>query len=303
MGEMRKAFWHRFTGADKVMYRKRRLIVSGIILTVFYGALLFEYWPDLVPLLLRVTASARAAGAETIETRYFDVLNNSNASVAQIQVVVNALEVQYEAIVAYLEVPPPGKIQVLFVNGSGPALMDGTQLIINYENGLMDIEFTPLFLVWLIEEIPMAQESGFGCSGGYAIQVVEAAGLGESLIRQPLDDWAVLLQDNEAALPLEEAWRAPLPSDEDSAYNLMRSVLLSGSFMGWVREMYGLDTARHFCTGVAAEDLTGRTLAENEIEWLAALNHKAVEPESCEEVIPTDSIFYIMCGKLQPGVE
>lgn len=80
-----------------------RLAVSGIILALFWGAIIYEYWPELASVAMRLFNSARSVGAETIQSQYFEVLNNSNASDRQVRTVVTELETEYKAIIQYME--------------------------------------------------------------------------------------------------------------------------------------------------------------------------------------------------------
>ena len=276
----------------------RRLIYAVLALALFWGALLVEYWPDLVSAVLRVVNSASSMGAETIESSHFEVRNNSTASEARIRQVVRTLEGQYDAIAEYTGTEPSEKIPVLFKNGKGPALTDGTQLLIDVNNDRADIDLIPMFLVWMIDGIPVDPQDGLVRAGGYALSVLEAADTGDTLIRQPLDNWAVLLRNRNAYLPLEEAWQVVMPSDEEGGYELMRGMLEAGSFMNWFSQQYGHEMARRLASGEPIEDLTGLTLEENEAQWLSALEAQEISPRACHAVIPETSLFYLMCRKL-----
>jgi len=276
----------------------KRLIVSGIVLTIFFGALLYDYWPSLVPAVLRLFNSARSVGATTTESRYFEVHNNSDASEGQVGLVMKTLEKQYEAISAYTRSKPAARLPVLVVNGRGPAVIDGSQLVINYDNGQMDIDLAPFFLVIMVQQIEINTAGEIVPLGGQALQVVEAAGLGEALIRQPLDSWAVLLRQNKAYIPLDEAWKVQLPNHDNGYYDLLRALLETGSFMRWFTEEYGLDAAQQVARGEAVENVTGKSLSENETEWLKLLDEQKIEPKSCDVVIPQDTMFSLLCRKL-----
>lgn len=272
-----------------------RLVISGIILALFWGAIIFEYWPDLASAVMRLFNSARSVGAETVQSQYFEVLNNSNATDAQVRSVVSKLETQYKAIIQYLEITPTKKVQVLIVNGSGFAWMDGSQLLISYQDGHMDIALAPIYLVLLAEEMPINMSDGLAPAGGHALQVIEAAGLGDSLLRQPLDDWAVLFRKEGTYLPLEEAWKTNMPDDEDGASILAHAMLESGSFMRWFTAQYGLDSAMRLAQGEDAESVSGQSLLEMEQQWLKSLDDQHIQPKSCQKAIPAGSLFRIIC--------
>ena len=276
-----------------------RWAVSGVVLALFWGALLYEYWPELASSVMRLFNSARSAGAETVESRYFEVLNSSNASPRQLRAVVQELEGQYEAVTGYLDVAPTEPIPVLVVNGKGPGLPDGAQILINYDNGRMDTTLTPLMMVLLVEEIPINPAGGIAPAGGHALEVVEAAGLGDHLIRQPLDAWVTLLRQENGYIPLQEAWKVGVPNDEESLFYLIRALLESGSFMRWFSTSYGIDSSMRVAHGEPIESVSGQPLAELERAWLKSLDGQEIEPKSCEVVIPRASIFSIMCGKIR----
>lgn len=279
--------------------RTARLMISGVILVLFWGAIVYEYWPELVSTAMRLFNSARSVGAETVQSQYFEVRNNSNASDPQVRRVVSTLETQYQAIIEYLEITPEEKLPVLIVNGRGPAMMDGSQLLINYENGRMEIDLAPLYLVLLAEEMPLNMSDGLVPTGGHALQVIEAAGQGGGLLRQPLDHWVVLLRQQSAYIPLEDAWTTPTPDDEKGASLLAHAMLESGSFMRWYTAQYGLESAVRLARGEDPESVSGVSLAEMEQQWLASLEGQSIQPKSCRAAIPDGSVFRIICNTLR----
>lgn len=278
--------------------RRARLIISGIVLAIFWSAILSDYWPSLAPAALRLINTTRAAGAPTMESTHFKVSNNSMASEAQVQEMIRALDKQYAAITRYTRATAPDQLPVLIVNGLGPAVIDGPQIMVNFDNGQIDTSLVPFFLVFLIEEIPINPAGEIAAPGGHALQVVEATGLGDELIRQPLNAWTLLLRQSHAYMPLEEAWKVEAPNDEESLYNLLRAMLESGSFMRWFTAKYGLDTAQRVARGETIENATGKSLAENEAEWLKWLDRQKVHPKPCEEVVPADRFIFIICKEL-----
>ena len=278
---------------------RSRLIVSGVILALFWGAIIYEYWPELVSAAMRLFNSARTVGAESVQSQYFEVLNNSNASDAQVRRVMSTLETQYQAIIQYLEITPEEKLPVLIVNGRGPAMMDGSQLLVNYENGRMDIDLAPLYLVLLVEEMPLNMSDGLVPAGGHALQVIEAAGQGSHLLRQPLDNWTVLLRQQGVYIPLEDAWITPTPDDEKGAALLAHAMLEAGSFMRWYTTQYGLEPAVRLARGEDPESVSGVPLAEMEQQWLVSLEGQSLQPKTCRSAIPEGSVFRIICKTLR----
>ncbi len=279
--------------------RPSRVLISGIVLAIFWSAILHDYWPSLAPAALRLVNATRSVGAATMESSYFEVHNKSAASESQVQAMIQELNRQYLAIRQVTGASPAGQVQVLVVNGHGPVLIDGEQLVVNDDNGKIDTSLAPFFLVFLIDDIKINPAGEIAAPGGYALQVVEAAGLGQNLIRQPLDAWTVLLRQRNAYVPLDDAWKVVVPNDENSLYALLRAMLESGSFMRWFAGKYGLDAARRVARGETVQDVTGRTLAENEADWLKALDTKKIQPKACETVIPPESVFRIICTKME----
>jgi hypothetical protein len=276
-----------------------RWVASFLILFLFWGALALEFWPDFTSTALRLINTARSVGSTPVSSRYFEVKNNSNASEGQVVRVMNGLEKQYEKITAYTRVTPPEKLPVLVVNGQGPTLMDGSELVISYDNGLMDTDLAPLFLVLMVEDIQIDPTAGLAQAGGYALNVVEATGLEGRLTRQPLDNWVALLQRSGVYVPLEEAWEVQMPGDNEGIYQLMRALLESGSFMRWISAHYGMEAAQRIAHGETVEQVTGKPLAELEALWLKALDQEDLHPKSCHSVIPKGHLFNILCEKVR----
>ena len=181
---------------------RTRIIISGVILAIFWGALIADYWPDLLSGAMRIFNTMRTVGATEEQSQFFEVRNNSNASVSQVRGVLKKLDSEYGTIIRYTKTDPPNRPKILFVNGRGWTIMDGAELVINYDNGVMDTNLAPLFLVLMSENIQFTPAQGLVAQGGHALQVVEASGLGDSLLRQPLDNWVALLRQENAYVPL-----------------------------------------------------------------------------------------------------
>jgi hypothetical protein len=275
---------------------RKRILISCFILTAFFGAIISDYWSELLPGVMYLFNSARSVGAETVESQVFAVRNSSNATQAQVVAVVHTLENQFTAISRYVKMAPTEKLPLLIVNGRGPAMMDGTELVINYSDGVMDTDLAPLFLVLMIEEQPLNMDGGLVVMGGYGLHVVEASDQGKQLTRQTLDSWTVLLRKKNAYLPLEEALNARVPNDELSGYIFIRALLESGSFMKWFTSQYGLDATRAYARGGDIAALTGKALEANETQWLDTIAADAsIHPRSCGSVVPQSSLFRILC--------
>jgi len=284
-----------------------RAALSALVLILFWGAVIAEYWPDLAAAGLRLANAARSGGAETVESRYFEISSTSNAGSEQLAALVSELEAQVEALSDYLDAEPGAaagvgaaeKIRVLIVNGRGLALMDGAQITIPYENGCMESSLVPLYLVFFIEGLELRPAGGLVPAAGFALHAVEAAGLGGELTRQPLDHWAALLRQNGDYLPLEQAWTMSVPDNDSGAARFMRAALEAGSFMGWVSRQYGFETARAAARGAPAggelQALTGKSLAQMEAEWLRWLDAQPVTPQPCASVIDKTSELFLLC--------
>jgi hypothetical protein len=305
---------------DKMNWSTARIALSLAVLGLFWGSVLREYWPDMVPGLMQTLNMARSVGAESIPSQYFDVRNNSKASEGRVQQMVAGLENEYNVLYSYLlsqDVAIPvtganattapdssttgeddGKLPLLVVNGAGPAVADGENLVINYDDGYMDTSLAPLYMVIMLEGLPLDMSSGLVPAGGHALQVVESAGLGLKITYQPLDDWAVLLRRNGNYLPLSEAWPLGMPGNDAGTYDLLRGVLEAGSFMHWFTAQYGIDTAQRMAEGADILEITGKTLEENERAWLAVLDKQPLDPKPCRAVVPRDSMFYEFCAKI-----
>lgn len=274
-------------------------ILSALMLIIFFGALITSYWTDLLSTAMRLVDSARAVGAENAESLFFVVRNSSNASPEQVRTLLNTLETQYRAISAYTKMSAPQKLPILIVNGTTPALLDGEQLVINFHDGKMESDLDPLYLVFMNEGLSLNVNAGLAAQTGHALQVVEAAGLGDGLIRQPLDAWVVLIRERKAYIPLDQAWAAPMPMDEQSGYTFFRAALEGGSFMKWFTAQYGLDTARQAAQGQNIAGLAGKPMRDLESAWLKYLDDKPAQPRKCSAVFPMENLFAILCRGLR----
>lgn len=288
---------------DRPTGSKKRIILSLFVLAIFWSALFYEYWPDLLQVAAHAVNRTREIGSKPIKNPYFEARNASSASDGQVMASLTVLEKQYKAITSYLKVTPLEPLPVVFINGSLPTFDDDSQLVINVDQDIIDTNLAPVFMVLMVEKIKVNLAGQFIPAGGYALQVVEAAGLGQPLTWQPLDAWVVLLRSRQAYIPLEEAWVMKVPSDDNGAYYLLRAMLESGSFMRWMSARYHLGSARLIANGEPVEKVTGKTLVENEAEWLAELESRQIHPKACAEVVPTGNMFRFMCEKMDSGLK
>jgi hypothetical protein len=68
--------------------------------------------------------------------------------------------------------------------------------------------------------------------------------------------------------------------------------------MGWFTRQYGLEASQRVARGEGVDVVSGRSLAQNEADWLRWLDQKNIQPKPCEEAIPQDHIFRLVCRKL-----
>jgi hypothetical protein len=275
-----------------------RSLIALAVFLAFLGAVAYTTWPQLVPGAFHLVQSVRAIGAEKVESRYFDVRNNSDASQAQVDFMVRTLEADYEAINAFLGTPGQDRIAVLLTNGSGPALADGVQLNVFYDRGVINLDSAPFFLVLLSEGKPVTPDRDLFVQAGFSLYVVEEIGRAQGLIGQPTDAWVELFRRRGVLLPLSQAWTIGLPSNADSAYDAARAGVEGASFMRWVVRTYGLQAARNLRDGMSPEAVTGLALDEAEKKWLDSVAAQALQPKSCLLALPSGSPVLSFCRRL-----
>ncbi len=251
-----------------------------------------------MPGAFHLVQSVRAIGAEKVDSRYFDVRNNSDASQTQVDFMVRTLEADYEAINAFLGATSQSRIPVLLTNGSGPALADGVQLNVFYDRGVINLDSAPFFLVLLGYGKPITTERDLFVQAAFSLYVVEEVGRAQGVIGQPTDAWVELFRRRGALLPLSEAWAIGLPSDEDSAYEAARAAVEGASFMRWVSRTYGLQAARNLRNGMGLEEVTGLAVEEAEKRWLDSVAAQGWQPKSCLLALPSGSPAVSFCRRL-----
>lgn len=275
-----------------------RTLLALAVLLAFFGAVGYTFWPQLMPALLGLVGKAQSLGAETVESKYFEVRNNSQASQPQLKTAIRTLEADYEAIVRYTGQQPENPIPVLFTDGQGMTFAEGNQLTVYYDNGVIDLSSAPFFLVFLTSGNSFLSEGNLFINAGYAIYVTEEVGRAELFIRQSPDAWVTLFQQKDALLPLTEAVQAIEPSDEDTAYNFIRAILEGASFLRWTAQTYGADALTELLDGQSIENVTSLSLDEAQSAWLEALAVQNIQPRPCRMAAAYGSLIGLICEKL-----
>jgi len=265
-----------------------RTVIALMILGVFWGAIAYslraefssETVPASEPIVLPVM---QEVVGERFESRYFIVRNVSSASREQIETLIEALEADYEAVLAYQNqnFKPARPIQVVIADGSLPALANAGQLNLFYDQGVIHHDLAPIFLALFSQGKTFSAEINLFVVLGFALYVVEetnrAQGLGQSS-----DAWVEALRRQNALLPFDEAWEIDPPTNKDELYDFGRALVQGGSFIRWVGEAYGPDTVQALLNGERLEGVTGLFFYEAEEDWLAALRAKDVAVVSCD---------------------
>lgn len=281
--------------------RATRAAVALIALLLFWGAIAYSYWPELLPTVLRLAGAMRGIGAREVDSAFFEVRDNSTAGEAQVRAAVDELETQYAAIQRFTGREPAAaaRIAVLIANGSGPALTDGTSLTLAYDGRSFDLSTAPFFLALLSEgDLSLPGMSPF-VEGGYAVYVAEEIGRAEDLLGQPADAWVTLFVRNGSLLPLSEAWAAQLPETEKALPGFLRAVVQGGSFVRWVAETQGLETVEALRSGLSLEDALGLSVADAERAWLASVAARDIAPLPCVQALPPGSFLRPYCGQIE----
>jgi len=277
-----------------------RVLIAGTVLLAFLGLVGYSFWPELAVSLFGAVQSMRGIGAEEFESQYFEVRNNSDASDAQVRGVVATLENDYQAIAEYLGRSPSDPIPVLITNGQGMALIDGDRLNVFYDQGVLDLNSAPFFLVFLMEDRRLEADTNIFLEAGFAIYVTEEIGRSENFTGQPADAWVTLLQQRNALLPLSEAWavRIPESDDDEAVYSFLRSLVMSGSFARWLIETYGQETFDELREGASLEYAIGLSLDDAEAAWLASVAAHGVASRPCRLASPPGSFLQYLCELL-----
>jgi hypothetical protein len=276
-----------------------RTIIALVVLLIFWSAVGYTFWPDLMPGLLWTVQSARSIGADTVASQYFEIRNNSDASDAQVNYILKTLEADYQAVLELLNHLPGEPIPVVLTNGQGPAIFDGAQFNIFYDNGVINLDTAPFFMPLAIESKPPTPEMNLFVEVGFAIYVAEEIGRAEVLTGQSADSWVTLLRQKGAFLPLSEAWEITLPENETDAFDLLRALVEGGSFMRWIVDTYGLDAAQALRNGQRLEDVTGLYFDQAQADWLVVLDKAELSPKSCKLALSRTRFLWPFCDQLE----
>lgn len=277
--------------------RSRALAMGFLIL--FWGMLAGSFWPEIASCVLRAVQSVRGAGAVRVESRYLDVRNNSSAEAEWVCQVVAQLDADYAALQAVVGASPTVRIPVLIADGRGPALTDGRQLIVAYNGGTVDLSSAPYLLVLLSEGDLDLPELDLFVEGGYAVSVVERAGLAQTLLGQPADAWVVLMEQAGVRPSLAEAWGIGMPANAQDVVDMSGALLVAGSFIGWVADEQGAGAVDDLRYGVGLEETLGFSLQEAEQRWWADLAARGLDPRPCLEALSPGSPLWSFCTQFE----
>ena len=211
--------------------------------------------------------------------------------------VVAQLDADYAALQSVVGASPTVRIPVLIADGTGPALTDGRQLIVAHDDGTVDLSSAPYLLVLLSEGDLDLPELDLFVEGGYAVSVVERAGLAQPLLGQPTDAWVVLMEQAGVRPSLVEAWEIGMPANAQDVVDMSAALLVAGSFVGWVADEQGIDAVTDLRYGMAVEETLGVSLQEAEQRWWAAIEAKGLDPRPCLEALPSGSPLRSFCAQ------
>jgi hypothetical protein len=274
-------------------------VIAIVVLLLFWSAIGYGFWPELAPRLLgllRWGQPLRTIGAEEVESQYFEVRDNSDASDRQVQRMIERLEQDYVALTAFLGRQPEGRISVLLTDGSAPAYADRSTLYVFHDQGVISLETAPFFLAYVIAGPP---SGSLFFDLGLAFYAVEETGLAEGLTGQPADAWVVLLQQKGALIPLEEAWSVEMAEDEEGLFDFVRAMVQGGSFVRWLVGAYGWDVVWEVRGGGDLEAALGVPPYEAEADWLAAVAAQDLRPRPCLLAVPGHPVFRGICQQLE----
>jgi hypothetical protein len=278
-----------------------RTIIAAIVLLAFWSAIGYGFWPELAPRLLglfRAAQPLRGIGAEKVEveSQYFQVRNNSNASERQVQRMIERLEQDYVALAAFLDREPQGRIPVLLTDGNAPAYAERGTLYVFNDQGVVNLDTAPFFLATAIAG---PSSGSLFVDLGLAFYAIEETGMAEGLTGQPADAWVVLLQQKKALMSLEEAWAVDMPDSEEGLFDFFRAMVEGGSFARWVVERRGWGAAWELRAGGDLEGAIGASLYEVEEEWLTAIGSLDLNPKPCLLAVPGNPVFRGVCRQLE----
>lgn len=275
-----------------------RTVLSAALLSVFWGALVRAYWPEIAVGVLRAWQGAQGAGAAPVVTGCLETRNIARVEPTVFDQTIARLEGNCRALQAVLGGPPERPIPVLLQEGSGSAMTDGRRLLVYHHRGRVDLSAAPLFLVLLWSGDLNLSSVDLFAEASFALYAVEEAELSVALIGQSTEQWVVLLRERGALLPLVEAQGVTLPGSVDEAGDLARAALQGASFLRWTSEVGGVGAPQDLLNGLAVENVVGLPLEQAEKQWLAWVDAQGVQPAPCEEALSTSSPLRGMCGEL-----
>jgi hypothetical protein len=278
-----------------------RTTAALIVLLAFWIALARTFWPEILPVLLRLAQSARGTDAARVESVHLDVRNNSSADQALLHRTISQLDLEYEAIQAFLNRESDYRIPVLITDGSGPALTDGVQLIVYHRDGIVNLDTAPFWLAILGEGDLSGSQLDLFVEGGFAVYVVEEIGRARPLLGQSANAWVALWRQQGTLLPLADAWTLDVPTNQREMGNALCALLEAGSFVRWVADTYGLETVQALRDGISLEEAAGLSLAEAEKGWLNAVATRELGPLPCQQAVPDSSFLHAFCDRLDAG--
>jgi len=273
-----------------------RVVVAALALLIFWSAIGYGFWPELAPRLLYWVQPLRGVGAEEVESQYFEVRNNSSASERHVQRMIERLERDYVTLAAFLGRQPDAPIPVLLTDGNAPAYADRGTLYVFYDQGVINLDTAPFFLASLIAGPPTGS---LLFDWGLSFYAVEETGLAAGLTGQSADAWVVLLQQEEALIPLEETRSVEMPKNEQGLFDFFRALVEGGSFMRWLVEEHGWEAAWELHHGGEPEDVLGLPLHRAEADWLAAVAAQDLDPKPCLLAVPSHPAFRGVCQQLK----
>jgi len=257
-----------------------RTIIALIVLTAFFGTIGYSFWPQILLGIQGLFNRDRASDAEPVESRFFDVRNDSSASLSQVRGVLKMMEIDHESILKFLEKEHSQPVPVFIKDGSGPAMLDSNGLVLYYDQGVIDTSAVPFFLVFWLEGLSLGPDNIL-FAGGFAVYVMEAVNPESEYWGQSTDAWVKYFKEKNAYLPLEDAGQAGLPNDEETSIKFFQALLEGGSLMRWVAENNGLETARQLASGMNPEDVLSKSLDEIETSWFNSIDQNEVVPKPC----------------------
>jgi hypothetical protein len=263
-----------------------RTIIALVVLFTFWGAIAYSFRAELTPTVVKesepiVVPLIQDVDGERFESRYFIVRNASAASYEQVEASIEALEADYEVILAYQNLKPGQPIQVVIADGTLPALAYGSQLNLFYDQGVVHLDAAPIFLTLFSQGKTLSPDINLFIALGFALYLAEETQLAQGL-GQSSDAWVEILRQQDALLPFNQAWEVNPPTTEDELYDFVRALVQGGSFIRWVADVYGPDTVQALLNGERLEDVTGLFFHEAEEDWLVALQAKGVTAVSCD---------------------